>query len=197
LSFPVTLTGCWVGHYFQHNQARPIAADLVHEGRRLSGRMRDGHTKSESSVFEAASEAGLPPGEDEQIVARLRSLVPGAAGGPVRYLMHLPTDSVLEGRVEAGTVYFLKTYQGSHRIGFKVGDRLVGREIANHAVHYQGRLSPDGLEIEGLWWMAEPGGRRTEGRFRLRRQAPAETATAERAAFLTPPAAGAGARRER
>ena len=42
-----------------------------------------------------------------------------------------------------------------------------------HAVHYEGRLSPDGLEIEGRWWIdADPeyGTRRTEGLFVLRRQ---------------------------
>jgi membrane protease YdiL (CAAX protease family) len=68
---------------------------------------------------------------------------------------------------------------------------MVGNEIPNHSVHYRGRLSADGLEIEGQWWIdarPEQAVRRTEGAFRLRRQ-PAGRAEAERAsAIQTTPA---------
>src|SRR5262245_6071205 len=92
------LTGVWIGHYQQHGREHPITADLVLAGERLSGTMCDGHPDSESSVFEAAAAAGLPPGTDEQIEARLREALPGAPARPIRYVSHLPADSALEGR---------------------------------------------------------------------------------------------------
>ena len=70
--------------------------------------------------------------------------------------------------------WFLKTYRGDHFSGYKVGDRLVGHRVSGHAVQYSGRLSPDGMEIEGRWWIdpdPESGAIRTEGSFLLRRQA--------------------------
>src|SRR3954469_13969641 len=99
-----------------------------------------------------AFEAGLPPGADEQIVARLRAAFPDAPASPIRYLTHLPPGSALEGRVNGTTVSFLKPYQGTHYEGFAVGDRLVGHRTDDHSVHYEGRLSGDGSEIEGRWW---------------------------------------------
>jgi hypothetical protein len=47
----------------------------------------------------------------------------------------------------------------------------VGIRRDGHAVHYEGHLSPDGLVIEGRWWIdADPAYAtgRTEGRFMLR-----------------------------
>jgi hypothetical protein len=69
-------------------------------------------------------------------------------------------------------VSFLKTYQGTSFGGYQVGNQLVGFQKSDHEVHYEGRLSPDGLVIEGRWWIdanpveAIP---RAEGLFRLRR----------------------------
>jgi hypothetical protein len=166
------LTGTWVGDYYQHSRASPITAELVHSGERLSGSMRDGRTDSTSTVFEVAAEAGLPPGADEQIVARLRELHPDARSSEIRYVTHLPPESALEGWVRGPEVYFLKTYRGDHFSGYKIGDRLVGRQVASHAVQYRGKLSPDGAEIEGRWWIEpdpETGSTRTEGDFSLRR----------------------------
>jgi hypothetical protein len=59
-----------------------------------------------------------------------------------------------------------------HTTGYKVGDVLVGNQIQSHSVHYRGRLSPDGREIEGKWWIdADPelGSQRSEGGFTLAR----------------------------
>ena len=92
------LTGRWAGEYRQSGRAAPIEADLVvDDDGRLTGTMRDGQTDQDLSVFEATASAGLPPGSDEQIEARLRALLPREVSGPIRYVTHLPTDSVLEG----------------------------------------------------------------------------------------------------
>jgi hypothetical protein len=167
------LTGRWTGHYLQQGREYPITAHFTQDGEHLSGTMHDGHPDRESAFFEATAEAGLPPGADEQIEAQLRELVPDAPAGPIRYVSHLPTESVLEGRCDGRTVSFLKTYEGTSFGGYKVGERLVGTHKEGHAVHYEGRLSPDGLLIEGWWWIdpeAEHGTRRTEGYFTLRRE---------------------------
>jgi hypothetical protein len=169
----VDLTGRWEGSYYQHDRSHPIAAELVQAGEHLSGSMRDGETDSSRSVFDVAFQAGLPPGADEQIVARLREAFPDAPATPIRFLSHLPPESALEGRVKGRALSFLKTYQGTHYGGFAVGDRLVGHSIEGHAVHYSGELSPDGLQIEGKWWIDPPpesGGRPAEGSFTLRRR---------------------------
>ena len=92
---------------------------------------------------------------------------------PIRFVTHLPPESVLEGSVRGTTVTFLKTYRGTHFGGYEIGDRLVGHRIESHAVHYSGRVSRDRLEIEGKWWIdsaPESMIRRTEGSFTLRRQ---------------------------
>lgn len=168
----VLLTGRWSGHYQQHGQSHPIQAQLHQEGGHLSGTMQDGETGTERSVFEAAIEAGLPPGADEEIEARLHELHPEVpTSAPVRALTVLPTDSVLEGMVREQRVYFLKTYQGEHFAGFRVGDQRVGRTITRHEVHYQGEINSEGTVLRGSWWI-EPrsqGERRAEGSFELRR----------------------------
>jgi hypothetical protein len=150
--------------------------------------MCDGHPDNEYSLFEVAHEAGLPPGADEQIEAKLREALPDAPPGPIRYVSHLPSGSVLEGRRKGQVVYFLKTYRGTTFSGYKAGDQLLGVQKEGHAVHYEGRLSRDGLVIDGRWWIeADPayGSRRTEGLFSLRRQGQppdrGQAPTAERA----------------
>ena len=167
------LTGCWVGHYLQRGQERPITADVVQVGERLSGTMCDGHPDGECSLFEVALEAGLPPGADEQLEAKVREALPDDAAGPIRYISHLPSDSVLEGRCKGQVVSFLKTYRGTSFSGYKAGSQLLGVQMEGHAVHYEGRLSPDGLVIEGRWWIdvdLANGMRRIEGLFSLRRR---------------------------
>ena len=59
-----SLSGQWTGIYFQHDRPHPIALEVVQDGERLTGLMRDGHTDQESSFFQVAAEAGLPPGAD-------------------------------------------------------------------------------------------------------------------------------------
>jgi hypothetical protein len=167
------LTGRWVGYYYQHGRPHPIAAEFSQDGARLRGSMRDGETEGNYSVFEAAAEAGLPPGADEQIIAGLRNLVPEAQGAPIRSVSRLPRDSVLEGHVQGRTVSFRKSYQGVAFSGYQVGDRFIGVENAGHIVHYRGQLNPDATEIDGSWWIdPERGVRRTEGHFTLRREWP-------------------------
>ena len=177
MSRETNVTGRWVGSYFQHGRPRPIVADLVQACERLTGSMRDGWTDSECSVTELATEAGLPPGGDEQIVDRLRRLFPNAPATPIRYVMHLPSDSDLQGWVKGPEVYFLKSYLGTHYGGYQIGDKLVGFQNESHVVHYQGRVNSDGEGIEGKWWIdAAPrqGADRAEGTFTLRRQDGAE-----------------------
>jgi hypothetical protein len=166
------LSGYWVGEYYQQNSPHPIALDLKHEGDHLTGTMTDGETDRESTVFEATAGAGLPPGTDEQIVAQLTSMFPDTPADTIRYITHLPPESSVEGWFHDATVYFLKTYEGVHFGGYKVGERVVGHVNEEHSVHYKGKLSPDGREIEGKWWIESEGGRvvpRNEGSFVLRR----------------------------
>jgi hypothetical protein len=167
------ITGQWAGNYCQHGRPQPIVADLVQTGERLTGSMRDGVTDKEYSVTEVALEAGLPPGGDEQIVDRLRRMFPDAPATEVRYVTHLPPDSALQGRVNGIEIYFKKTYEGTHYSGYQIGDKLVGYQAPAHVVHYGGRVSSDGQEIEGKWWIEDTlgeGPRRAEGSFTLRRQ---------------------------
>jgi hypothetical protein len=172
MSREINVSGRWVGHYFQNKRSRPIAADLVQAGEQLTGSMTDGEPDTEQSVTEVALEAKMPPGGDEQIVDRLRRLFPDAPATPIRYVMHLPPDSELQGWVKGAEVYFLKTYLGTHYGGYRIGDKLVGFQNAGHVVHYQGRVSADGEEIEGKWSIdanPESGSARTDGLFTLKR----------------------------
>jgi hypothetical protein len=168
----LNLSGRWAGHYFQGGKEYPITADILDEGGRLSGFMYDGQPDRDYSLFQAAAEAGLPPGADEQIEARLREMVPDTSGAPIRYVSHLPTNSTLRGRRTGQAVAFVKSYQGTSFSGYQVGDRLVGARVEGHEVHYEGQHSPDGMALEGRWRIdpnpasGSPG---AEGLFRLRR----------------------------
>src|SRR5262245_55321328 len=114
------LGGRWEGYYEQHGRRHPIALELAQEGKRLRGTMHDGETVTEKSVFETAVEAGLPPGADEQIIQALREQFPDTHGQPVRARSELPALSSVEGHVEGGAVYFLKTYRGECFLGYHV-----------------------------------------------------------------------------
>jgi hypothetical protein len=172
MSRETNVTDRWVGHYFLHGNPWPIEAELSQAGERLTGSMRDGVTDKEYSVTELALEAGLPPGGDEQIVDRLRRMFPDAPATEVRYVTHLPPDSALQGWVKGPEVYVKKTYEGTHYGGYQIGDKLVGLEKDSHVVHYGGRVTADGQQIEGTWWIENTpgdGARRAEGSFTLRR----------------------------
>jgi hypothetical protein len=177
------LTGRWIGYYVQRGEQYPISADFLEAGEHLSGFMHDGQPDRDCSVFEAAAEAGLPPGMDEQIEAKLREMVPGAPVSPIRYVTHLPTNSILRGRRSGQTVSLLKSYQGTSFGGYQVGNQLVGIRKADHEVHYEGQLSPDGMVIEGRWWIdADPVHEIpiTEGQFQLRRSQASEPPLVQR-----------------
>src|SRR5262249_13192799 len=153
-------------------------ADLVQSAERLTGMMHDLQPEIDQSVSESALEAGLPPGSDEQIVARLREMVPQSETAPVRHVTKLPENSTIEGWVRGRTVSWMKTYQGIHFGGYRVGDTLVGMQVENHRVQYEGELNADGESIEGRWWIEHDGDgptrRRAEGTFYLdRRRKPA------------------------
>jgi hypothetical protein len=171
------LTGRWIGHYHQSSEEYPITADFLEAEEHLSGFMYDGKPDRDYSVFQIASEAGLPPGADEQIEAQLRQRVPDAPAAPIRYVTRLPPNSILRGRRTGETISFLKAYQGTAVSGYQVGNQLVGIRKAGHEVHYEGRLSPDGLVIEGRWWIDADPDHATpmcEGLFHLRRSDAAE-----------------------
>jgi hypothetical protein len=176
------LTGRWTGYYVQRGEEYPITADFLEAGGRLSGFMYDGRPDRDYSVLQAAAEAGLPPGADEEIEAKLRDMVPNAPAGPIRYVSHLPPNSTLQGRRTGQTVYFLKTYQGTSFGGYRVGSHLVGTQKAGHDVHYEGQLGADVLVIEGRWWIdADPVNETpgAEGLFHLRRCEASETTAAQ------------------
>jgi hypothetical protein len=170
---PPNLTGQWTGHYEQRGKEYPIAAHLVHDGVNLTGSMRDEQPERDYSLFEAAVQAGLPPGADERIDRDIRALVPAAPSAPIRALTGLHPDSRLVGRVEGNVVSFVKTYLGASFHGYKVGDIILGAETAGHDVQYQGKLSPDRQTIEGRWWIdadSSRGHSRCDGLFSLRRE---------------------------
>ena len=175
------LTGRWIGHYLDHGKEFPITADVLEDRERLSGFMYDGQQDRDCSVAEAIAEAGMPPGSDEQIEAKLREMVPGAPPGPIRWVSHLPSNSILRGQRTGATVSFVKSYQGTSYSGYQVGDRLIGMRKADHQVHYRGQLSPDGLVLEGRWWInADPvhGQPTIKGLFQLRRAEAEESQSA-------------------
>jgi hypothetical protein len=184
------LTGRWTGYYLQRDRRFPITAELLQDGHSLSGSMRDESPESDWSLFEVASHEGLPPGADEQIESSLRKMHPYEPARPIRYVFRLPPASDLKGRCRGHTVSFLKTYQGRSFSGYKVGDKHVGVEREDHEVHYEGRLSPDGMVIEGRWWIdaKPPVASRTEGLFMLYRADP--NASAQQTAITARPAAG-------
>ena len=145
------LTGEWEGYYTQSGRRRAIRATVVQDGDRISGTMLDAETDFDRSLFDAAREAGLPPGSDETIDASLRRLHPAVGGGPIRAKSRLPADSRLEGSVDGDRVTFTKTYKGEHFIGYQVGDREIGSAREGHSVEYWGRITEDGNRIEGRW----------------------------------------------
>jgi hypothetical protein len=163
----INLTDDWVGEYRQHNRPHPIWATFVQEGDVLVGSMRDGDPDNELLLGEVATGSG----EDERIVSRLREMFPDDPAESIRYVSKLPPTSDLAGTVNGRSVYFDKSYQGPCFGGLKVGDKVVGGIYDDHVVHYSGRLSPDGEDIEGRWWIVselEPG-QKLEGPFLLRR----------------------------
>jgi hypothetical protein len=168
----IDITGRWVGAYFQHGREHPLTADFAQIDSHLQGKMTDGVTEFESSVFDAAMEAGLPPGADEQIVANLRKQRPDLPPGPIRATATLPSASILEGEVQGQTVRFRKTYLGEHFTGWRVGNCLIGSTVNVHVVQFRGRLSDDANSLEGQWFVdgdQKTGMRRLEGGFILRR----------------------------
>ena len=170
---PLDITGRWAGAYSQHGREHPIVAIFAQFDAHLQGKMTDGETDFEQSVFEAALDAGLPPGADEQIEVELRKQYPDAPRGPIRAATHVPEFSTLEGSVEGRCVRFVKRYLGDHFSAWKIGDRLVGTTQEEQVVHYSGTLSDDGDSLEGRWWVEGRGRKgpgRTEGSFLLHRR---------------------------
>src|SRR5262245_8915426 len=168
----IDITGRWVGAYFQHGREHPLIAEFAHIDSNLQGKMTDVVTEFETSVFEAAMEAGLPPGADEQIEANIRKQHPELPRAPIRAAATLPAASILEGEVNGRVVRFRKTYLGEHFTGWKVGDRLIGSTIAGHIVQFRGRIGDDHNSLEGQWWVdgdRKAGTRRLEGGFLLTR----------------------------
>ncbi len=168
------LTGRWAGYYTQHDERRSISAELVQDGEELSGSMSDECTHFEISIPDLVMQEGLPPGADEQIVERIRSAHPEAGDAPIRAESDLPSDSVVRGEVDGKVVQFLKTYQGDHLAGLRIGESWVGAKITGHQVFYRGQVSTDGSEIEGRWRVSAAAsgplqGARIEGGFLLKR----------------------------
>jgi hypothetical protein len=117
----------------QSGAERKITAVIAQTENRITGTMRDWVTEFERSLFDAAREAGLPPGADEQIDEGLRRLHPAAGKAPIRSKSRLPSDSTIEGTRQGRFVVFTKTYQGQHFSGYQIGDREVGWTAEHHA----------------------------------------------------------------
>jgi hypothetical protein len=163
------VTGTWQGHYEQCDRSCPIRATLVQEGTQITGSMEDLEIEFDRSIFEIAFYAGLPPGSDEQIDARLRKMFPDAGSAPIRYKSKLSSQSIIEGTVDGDMVRFVKKYQGDHYGCFVVGNREVGCTRPGHSVNYHGRVKDQGLHIEGTWTILQPNSRPVQGTFVLKR----------------------------
>jgi hypothetical protein len=170
MSKSIDITGRWAGVYHQHGHEHPISSFFNQFDTHLQGKMTDGEPRFERSVFEAAMAAGLPPGADEQIEAKLRAEHPDAPREPILATSIFPPYSTVEGDVRGRTVSFVKRYLGELFSGWRIGDCLIGTTKAGHEVRFRGTLSDDGNSIEGRWWVDESDGPRLEGGFRLQRQ---------------------------
>jgi hypothetical protein len=171
------LSGRWDGHYTQHDATRKISAEFTHCGPKLLGFMNDSCTIIEGSVGDLVVQQRMPPGSDERIVARIRSMCPGLEKFPVRTLVELPPLSTIAGRVERTRVEFVKTYRGEHFAGYQVGDRRIGLRGIDQEIVYQGVLNAFGTEIHGRWRVASirkagSFSHRSVGTFVLRRVIP-------------------------
>ncbi|MHC4407017.1 MAG: hypothetical protein ACYTG0_45975 [Planctomycetota bacterium] len=166
----IDLTGRWQGHYRQSGTARAIVATLVQSDDRIEGTMQDLETEFDRSLFDAALEAGLPPGADEQLDEHLRRQHPEIGNAPIRGKCRLPPESRIQGTIRGGQIVFVKTYQGEHFIGFQAGDKEIGHATEGHAVEYSGTIEPDGNRIEGRWTIYQPDAPRAlQGPFVLER----------------------------
>lgn len=169
------LSGHWEGYYKQSGASRKISATISQTENRITGTMRDLETEFDQSLFDAALEAGLPPGADEQIDEHLRRTYHAQRNAPIRSKSRLPSDSTLEGTVQGHFVTFRKTYQGQHFSGYQIGDQEVGWTTESHAVHYSGRIEGQGNRIEGVWTISDPDSphKALQGPFLLERVHPA------------------------
>lgn len=174
LPYAIELTGQWVGFYTHHDTERPMTAEFAHQGNRLIGFMSDRCTTFEGTVTDQMLEQKMPPGADERIVARIRSMCPGMERFPVRTLVELPRLSIVEGEIDRDHIRFLKTYQGEFFAGYRVGDRRVGVRGMDQEVLYQGSLNETATEIVGHWRLegirqAGSFSHRSSGGFTLRK----------------------------
>ena len=101
--------------------------------------MNDHCVRLECSVRDMALDSGLPPGADEQIVARVRAMCPGLDGVPVLAVVELTPFSILDGEAVGLVVRFDKVYQGEHFAGYRVGERRVGIRGSAQVMTYWGR----------------------------------------------------------
>jgi hypothetical protein len=171
---PTNITGNWTGSYCQYGRDHPIAAIFAQVDGHLQGKMTDGLTNIDKSLFEFAFDAGLPPGADEQIFIQVRKKYPDAPSGPIRAASRMPEFSTLEGTVKEREVQFEKQYIGDHFAGWRIGEQLFGETIAAQPIRYIGTLSDDGNSIEGRWSIVvgdKKHSATTGGSFQLQRQA--------------------------
>jgi hypothetical protein len=148
--------------------------------------MTDSCTEYEGSVADLMLEQDMPPGFDERVVARIRSMCPGLEAFPVRTLVELPPLSIIEGEVEDRQIRFLKTYQGEFFAGYRVGDRRVVVRGMDQEVQFHGVLNVSATEIVGSWRLegirqAGSFSHRSTGAFLLRRIPEAELFSRDRA----------------
>ena len=146
-------------------------AIVVQTGNRLTGSMKDGVTDNGYSVTEAVLEAKFPPGRNEQIVDRLRRMFP--IRPPPRSAMSPTCRPIRSSRARHWLRgYFKKTYEGTEQGGYNI--ETNSSDIRRpHVVHYGGRVSGDGQEIAGKWWIEDRfrmGRGCAEASFTLRRQ---------------------------
>ena len=152
------LAGHWAGHYLQEGQSHPIAMEVIQDGERIRGTMRDRDTLA---ISDGSS--------DRELVEVLDEIFQSPGGDPIEVLSNLPALSTLEGHIDGKTVYFLKRYQGSHSFHIWQGDNELQVDLGEHRVHYRGTTDDCCAKIRGEWWIEDEGEEEDCGTFELNR----------------------------
>lgn len=175
------LDGIWYGYYLDESigdpSARaahfPLKVTFESKGNRISGEMLDEKPITGQplrTVYEAQRHRLNPKQRDA--FEKLLHKDPKA-----RVVATLPSTSKVAGHASGRQVFFLKHYQGVHKVEYVIlGESRVVYENSRHRIEYRGELDANSDAIEGQWIIRKRGffGRwkspESMGRFRLDRR---------------------------
>jgi hypothetical protein len=148
------IDGLWTGYYLDRNEKHGLVARFAQSGEELRGAMVDDVLRFEYPLDECARMNGWSEDDLEAQRADVYSWAPDAAGEPITFVVRLPEQSEIDGRVRGQVVRFRKTYLGVAWQGWRVGSYKFGDEYEPDPVEYDGTLSDDGTQIGGRWRIA-------------------------------------------